>query len=215
MPNMPGCRSHAATPPGRRHGSRSSLWRPRGARVGTPEPAQSAPKRRLSSHPPGLRRSSPPPPSSPDRVDLAWAATDLRNIKVEGSLAHARFGRVHAAHRAPASAEPRAPQASRLRSATARLRRPRSPGLPRIACFARPVTMRFALDQICRALHLAKLRTARRCPKLIFLNVSPALILEGHSTRAILPRVLERYGVPAPSRSGGDLGDLGLRRGRT
>src|SRR6187402_3631769 len=58
----------------------------------TPEPAPSAPKRRLSSHPPAMHRSSHPPPSSPDRVDLAWLQQIFANIKVESSLAHARFG---------------------------------------------------------------------------------------------------------------------------
>ena len=162
----------------------------------TPDPAQAAPKRRLSSYPPGARRSSSPPPSSPDRVDLAWLQQIFANITVEGSLAHARFGEytlrtalqpvLSLAHHKPVGYE----ALLRAYDSQDRLVSPHR-------MFRKAGDDAIALDQICRALHLQNCVLQGAANNWIFLNVSPALILEGHSTRTILPRVLERYGVPA------------------
>src|SRR6188768_2567493 len=162
----------------------------------TPEPARAAPKRRLSSQPPAVHRSSYPPPSSPDRSDQAWLQQIFATIKVEGSLAHARFGEytlrtalqpvLSLAHHKPVGYE----ALLRAYDSQDRLVSPHR-------MFRKAGDDAIALDQICRALHLQNCVLQGAANDWIFLNVSPALILEGHSTRTILPRVLERYGVPA------------------
>jgi EAL domain-containing protein (putative c-di-GMP-specific phosphodiesterase class I) len=162
----------------------------------TPVPAPSGAKRRLSSRPPAMHRSSHPPPSSPERVDQAYLAQIFANIKIESGLAHARFGEytlrtalqpvLSLAHHKPVGYE----ALLRAYDAQDRLVSPHR-------MFRKAGDEAIALDQICRALHVQNCVLQGAANNWIFLNVSPALILEGHSTRAILPRVLERYGVPA------------------
>src|SRR6478609_9388152 len=174
-----------------------SVFMPRAeAESETPEPAQYAAKRRLSSRPPPIHRSSHPPPSAPDRVDQTWVSQIFANIQVEGSLAHARFGEytlrtalqpvLSLAHHKPVGYE----ALLRAYDSQDRLVSPHR-------MFRKAGDDAIALDQICRALHVQNCVLQGAANNWIFLNVSPALILEGHSTRAILPRVLERYGVPA------------------
>ena len=99
-----------------------------------------------------MRRSSSPPPSSPDRVDLAWLQQIFANIKVEGSLAHARFGEytlrtalqpvLSLAHHKPVGYE----ALLRAYDAQDRLVSPHR-------MFRKAGDDAIALDQICRALH--------------------------------------------------------------
>jgi len=158
----------------------------------TPAP----PSVHLSSRPPAMRRSSRPPPASPERVDLAWLQQVFGVIKVQDNLAHARFGEytlrtalqpvLSLAHHKPVGYE----ALLRAYDAEDRLVSPHR-------MFRKAGDDAIALDQICRALHVQNCVLQGTGQAWIFLNVSPALILEGHSTRTILPRVLERYGVPA------------------
>ena len=163
----------------------------------TPEaPNSYQPKVHLSSRPPSMRRSSTPPPFSADRTDLAWLQQIFASIKVEDNLAHARFGDhtlrtalqpvLSLAHHKPVGYE----ALLRAYDADDRLVSPHR-------MFRKAGDEAIALDQICRALHVQNCVLQGADQNWIFLNVSPALILEGHSTRTILPRVLERYGVPA------------------
>lgn len=162
----------------------------------TPAPAPSAAKRRISSRPPAMHYSSHPPPSSPDRVDQAWLSQIFSNIQVDAGLAHARFGEytlrtalqpvLSLAHHKPVGYE----ALLRAYDSRDRLVSPHR-------MFRKAGDDAIALDQICRALHLQNYVLQSTGNSWIFLNVSPALILDGHSTRAILPRVLERFGVPA------------------
>jgi len=174
-----------------------SVFMPRAeAEAETPEPAQYAAKRRLSSRPPPIHRSSHPPPSAPDRVDQTWVSQIFANIQLDGGLAHARFGEytlrtalqpvLSLAHHKPVGYE----ALLRAYDARDRLVSPHR-------MFRKAGDDAIALDQICRALHVQNCVLQGANNHWIFLNVSPALILEGHSTRAILPRVLEHYGVPA------------------
>ena len=156
----------------------------------------SYPPQLRTSHPPNLRRSSHPPASSPDRVDLAWLQQIFSNVTVQDGLAHARFGEytlrtalqpvLSLAHHKPVGYE----ALLRAYDADDRLVSPHR-------MFRKAGDEAIALDQICRALHVQNCVLQGADQNWIFLNVSPALILEGHSTRTILPRVLERYGVPA------------------
>jgi len=150
----------------------------------------------LSSRPPTMRRSAPPPPASPERVDSAWLQQVFGVIEVQDNLAHARFGEytlrtalqpvLSLAHHKPVGYE----ALLRAYDAEDRLVSPHR-------MFRKAGDDAIALDQICRALHVQNCVLQGTGQAWIFLNVSPALILEGHSTRTILPRVLERYGVPA------------------
>jgi EAL domain-containing protein (putative c-di-GMP-specific phosphodiesterase class I) len=156
----------------------------------------SRPPQMRTSHPPAMRRSSHPPPTSADRVDLAWLQQIFTNIRVQDGLAHARFGEytlrtalqpvLSLAHHKPVGYE----ALLRAYDADDRLVSPHR-------MFRKAGDDAIALDQICRALHVQNCVLQGADQNWIFLNVSPALILEGHSTRTILPRVLERYGVPA------------------
>jgi EAL domain-containing protein (putative c-di-GMP-specific phosphodiesterase class I) len=160
--------------------------------LSTPSP----PSVQMSSRPATLRRSSHPPPSSPERTDVAWLQQVFGKIKVQGSQAHARFGEytlrtalqpvLSLAHHKPVGYE----ALLRAYDAEDRLVSPHR-------MFRKAGDDAIALDQICRALHVQNCVLQGADQAWIFLNVSPALILEGHSTRTILPRVLERYGVPA------------------
>lgn len=150
----------------------------------------------LSSRPPAMRRSSRPPPASPERADLAWLQQVFGVIQVRDNLASARFGEytlrtalqpvLSLAHHKPVGYE----ALLRAYDAEDRLVSPHR-------MFRKAGDDAIALDQICRALHVQNCVLQGTGQAWIFLNVSPALILEGHSTRTILPRVLERYGVPA------------------
>ncbi len=170
----------------------------------TPEPPSTSgvsrsshpPMMPRSPHPPGVRRSSHPPPFSTDRIDTTWVDQIFNHIRVEGNLAHARFGDhtlrtalqpvLSLAHHKPVGYE----ALLRAYDAEDRLVSPHR-------MFRKAGDEAIALDQICRALHVQNCVLQGADQNWIFLNVSPALILEGHSTRMILPRVLERYGVPA------------------
>ncbi|HEY3668993.1 MAG TPA: EAL domain-containing protein [Polyangiaceae bacterium] len=150
----------------------------------------------MSSRTESTRRSTQPPQFSPDRVDLAWVQQLFSTIKVEGNVAHARFGDhtlrtalqpvLSLAHHKPVGYE----ALLRAYDADDRLVSPHR-------MFRKAGDEAIALDQICRALHVQNCVLQGADQNWIFLNVSPALILEGHSTRTVLPRVLERYGVPA------------------
>jgi len=158
----------------------------------TPSPAPA--RVRLSSHPPSMRRSSPPA-GLPERADLAWLQQVFNGIQVQGAQAHARFGEytlrtalqpvLSLAHHKPVGYE----ALLRAYDAEDRLVSPHR-------MFRKAGDDAIALDQICRALHVQNCVLQGVDQGWIFLNVSPELILEGHSTRVILPRVLERYGVP-------------------
>jgi EAL domain-containing protein (putative c-di-GMP-specific phosphodiesterase class I) len=163
-----------------------------------------------SSFPPGVRAASqapetrrstnpaPPLPSPlpPDRADQAWLQHIFELIQIDGDLAHARFGEhtlrtalqpvLSLAHHKPVGYE----ALLRAYDADDRLVSPHR-------MFRKAGDDAIALDQICRALHVQNCVLQGADQNWIFLNVSPALILAGHSTRTILPRVLERYGVPA------------------
>ncbi len=164
--------------------------------VRRPEASRSShPPQMRTSHPPQMRRSSHPPASSPDRADLAWLQQIFANIQVQEGLAHARFGEytlrtalqpvLSLAHHKPVGYE----ALLRAYDADDRLVSPHR-------MFRKAGDDAIALDQICRALHVHNCVLQGADQNWIFLNVSPALILEGHSTRTILPRVLERHGVP-------------------
>ncbi|MEO8901308.1 MAG: EAL domain-containing protein [Polyangiaceae bacterium] len=161
----------------------------------TPDPPSTSAVSR-SPHPPVVRRSSHPPPFSPDRTDSNWVDQIFANIKVDGNVAHASFGDhtlrtalqpvLSLAHHKPVGYE----ALLRAYDAEDRLVSPHR-------MFRKAGDEAIALDQICRALHVQNCVLQGADQNWIFLNVSPALILEGHSTRALLPRILERYGVPA------------------
>ena len=160
--------------------------------LSTPSP----PRVQRSSRPPAARRSSRPPPVSAERVDVAWLGQVFGKIKIQNNLAYARFGEytlrtalqpvLSLAHHKPVGYE----ALLRAYDAEDRLVSPHR-------MFRKAGDDAIALDQICRALHVQNCVLQGADQAWIFLNVSPALILEGHSTRTILPRVLERYGVPA------------------
>ena len=150
----------------------------------------------MSSRPPPMLRSPHPPQVSADRVDSAWLQQIFSSIRVDGQLAHARFGDhtlrtalqpvLSLAHHKPVGYE----ALLRAYDADDRLVSPHR-------MFRKAGDDAIALDQICRALHVQNCVLQGANQNWIFLNVSPALILEGHSTRTILPRVLEHFGVPA------------------
>ncbi len=169
-----------------------------------PAPA-SAPRSSHSSRSPPkvFSSSSPSPPaSSPasnvllDRTGPGWLEQIFSSISVDGKLAHARFGEhtlrtalqpvLSLAHHKPVGYE----ALLRAYDAQDRLVSPHR-------MFRNAGDNAILLDQICRALHLQNCVLQGANQNWIFLNVSPALILEGHSTRTILPRMLEQYGVPA------------------
>ena len=166
------------------------------AQPGSPGVQRSRSPATLSLQAPIARRSSQPPPFSTDRVDAACLDELFDSIRVEGNLAHARFGEhtlrtalqpvLSLAHHKPVGYE----ALLRAYDAEDRLVSPHR-------MFRKAGDEAIALDQICRALHVQNCVLQGADQDWIFLNVSPALILEGHSTRTVLPRVLERYGVPA------------------
>jgi EAL domain-containing protein (putative c-di-GMP-specific phosphodiesterase class I) len=168
---------------------------PEAARDSEPLSTPTLPGVRRSSRPPGMRRSSHPPPASLDRSDVTWLEQVFGTITVQDNLAHARFGEytlrtalqpvLSLAHHKPVGYE----ALLRAYDAEDRLVSPHR-------MFRRAGDDAIALDQICRALHVQNCVLQGADQAWIFLNVSPALILEGHATRRILPRVLERHGVP-------------------
>ena len=160
------------------------------------DPGQSTPppEARLSSRVTTSGHSSRPPP--PDRLDAAHLRQILANIQTEGDLAHARFGDytlrtalqpvLSLAHHKPVGYE----ALLRAYDSEDRLISPHR-------MFRKAGDDAIALDQLCRALHLQNCVLQGAAQNWIFLNVSPSLILEGHATRTLLPRVLEHYGLPA------------------
>lgn len=150
----------------------------------------------LSSRPPGPLQAQRPPTPAAERADQIAAERLFAQIRVKDSVAHAQFGEytlrtalqpvLSLAHHKPVGYE------ALLRSYDAqdRLVSPHR-------MFRKAGDEAILLDQICRALHVQNCVLQGAAHNWIFLNVSPALILEGHSTRTVLPRVLEHYGVPA------------------
>ncbi|HEX3776034.1 MAG TPA: EAL domain-containing protein [Polyangiaceae bacterium] len=162
-----------------------------------PPPSTPAPASvHLSSRPPGMRRSpSRPPSSSLERVDASWLKQLFASIEVRGNVAHARFSD----HTLRTALQPVLSLAHHKPVGYEALLRAYDPDDRLVSphrMFRKAGDDAIALDQICRALHVQNCVLQGIGHNWIFLNVSPALILEGHSTRTILPRVLEHYGVP-------------------
>ncbi|HEY4157411.1 MAG TPA: EAL domain-containing protein [Polyangiaceae bacterium] len=149
-----------------------------------------------SSWPPPARRPSTRPPStSPESGELERLQEIFDTIEIQDGSAQATFGEytlrtaiqpvLSLVHHKPVGHE----ALLRAYDQHDRLVAPNR-------VFMKAGEDAMLLDQICRALHVQNFALSGLDQGWILLNVSPRLVLEGHSTRMLLPRILERHGIP-------------------
>jgi EAL domain-containing protein (putative c-di-GMP-specific phosphodiesterase class I) len=154
------------------------------------------PPPRPSSRPPApLRISSRPPSASPESGELERLQEIYDLIEIQDGSAQATFGEytlrtaiqpvLSLVHHKPVGHE----ALLRAYDQHDRLVAPNR-------VFMKAGEQATHLDQVCRALHVQNFALSGLDQGWILLNVSPRLVLEGHSTRMLLPRILERHGVP-------------------